>query len=521
MGANVASGTISIVQSGTTNTSNITIASSPNPINSTITMDLRIDAAANVWGWAISVNWTASVLQLTGVKEGNYLKSDGKTTIFTGNNPTFWNNTGGYTVTQLSNVRIDNNPITSSSGILATLTFNITSIGVANINLSDSNLRSDSADNVGVTAPFNNATVTIGQNSASSSPSPSPSSSPPPSQNLTQTNGPKARISPTNGTIYNTGATVILDASSSTPGYHNGNVSQPCPITSYSWRVEYINGTNFGSYNGQNASFVANQGGILRIILIVTAPDTYTPPDTNYIQTDSTTSNIQIGPVQNVTNVDVFTDRGGLGTNINSGSYAPQELIQVYALVTYRNVPVVNQEVAFSIQDPNGTQIALRVAVTNVSGIATTNYRLPTPSSAGQQTGFGTWSVVATVNVTQTTLSDKTQFELEYLYSISNVQIASAIHTGETLPIQFTINDFSNSTSWSELDITLFDSAKIPIGSFSYINNQQVQNATLIDLTIPIPQYAFTGQAYAYICLLAPDWTALTPETAMTFQINQ
>lgn len=69
-------GVISAVESGTTSTSNWSIGPIPNVIGSTINVDVRIDQATplTIWSWFFNLNWTASVFQLTKVKEGNFLK---------------------------------------------------------------------------------------------------------------------------------------------------------------------------------------------------------------------------------------------------------------------------------------------------------------------------------------------------------------------------------------------------------------------------------------------------------------
>ncbi len=66
-------GTFAAVQQGTTN-QYWSVGPTPNPINTTIGVDVRISGASNVWGWAMSsVTWNPRILQLTGVTEGSFL----------------------------------------------------------------------------------------------------------------------------------------------------------------------------------------------------------------------------------------------------------------------------------------------------------------------------------------------------------------------------------------------------------------------------------------------------------------
>lgn len=332
--------------------------------------------------------------------------------------------------------------------------------------------------------------------------------------------GPTASFSPADGTLYNVGDSVLLNASSSLPGYDTGNISEVCPITNFVWRVEYFNGTLFGSFNGETVSFVATVEGDLRITLAVTAPDPHPPSDPGFTPVATASAIIIVGSSQQVDNIDVFTDKGGTGSGTDGGVYGPQELVQMYALVTYRDTPVVNQDVAFSIHDSNGSIVALRTARTNGTGLAYAEYRLPAPDINSEDTDFGSWSIIASVNVTQITSNATVSFTFGYLGNIGNLQIPDSVQKSESLPIQVTITDLDNSANWSELDITIFDVAQIPIGSYTLSNNQQMQNITVIDTTISIPSWAFVGQATAYFCLLSTNGAALAPETVATFQIS-
>jgi len=222
-----------------------------------------------------------------------------------------------------------------------------------------------------------------------------------------------------------------------------------------------------------------------------------------------------------VANIDVFTIGGGVAPNVSGGAFEPQEIVQMFANVTSSNMALVNQNVAFYVENPNGTLIALRAALTNASGIASAEYRMPTPDPSTPEISFGTWSITASVSVAQTTVTDTTNFTFGYLSAIvnSNIQIPASIQTLEDLPIEITINNLGSSTVWSELDITLFDQAQVPIGSYSTTNTDPAQNE-VINASIFIPSWAFTGQGTACICLLASDGTPMGPENVVNFQIT-
>ncbi len=339
------------------------------------------------------------------------------------------------------------------------------------------------------------------------------------SANSSVAHGPMASFSPPDGTTFNVGDSVVLNASSSLPGYDTGNISEICPITSFAWRVEYFNGTVFGSFYGQTASFKATVEGDFRIILAVTAPDPHLPSDPGFTPVDSASALIIVGSSQQVDNIDVFTDKGGVGSGLGGGVYGPLELVKMYAFVTYRDTPVVNQDVAFSLHNVNGSIVALREAITNGTGLAYAEYRLPAPDISSGNTTFGSWTIIASVNITQITFSSTVSFVFGYSSNVENVQVPASVHRSESLPVEVTLLNFDKSTTWSELDITVFDEADVPIGSYVLANNQQMQNVTVIDTTISIPSWAFIGQATVYFCLLSTNGTALSPETFANFQI--
>ena len=88
-------------------------------------------------------------------------------------------------------------------------------------------------------------------------------------------------------------------------------------------------------------------------------------------------------------NIDVFTNKGGQGQNATSPGYIPQELVLLYAYVTYQGAPVGNKEVVFTVIDPHQNIISVMSALTNETGYASTQYR--TPWFNNGTTDFGIW----------------------------------------------------------------------------------------------------------------------------------
>jgi 5-hydroxyisourate hydrolase-like protein (transthyretin family) len=154
-----AEGVISAVQSGTLDTSAIPV----NMGEDTVAVDVRIDGAANVWGWAVKVNWDPSVLQLADVWEGDFLMNTDMT-FFVGNNPGQWDNVigainGGMAASLASGGIMAVRDY--SDGVLATLVFNVIGSEPTAVTLSGGNLRSYSSDTWGTAVTTNSATITI------------------------------------------------------------------------------------------------------------------------------------------------------------------------------------------------------------------------------------------------------------------------------------------------------------------------------------------------------------------------
>ena len=137
---------------------------SPNPINSTIQVDVRIDNASGIWGWSLpDVSWNSSVMQLLAVQEGGFLANNsvGGSTSFIGDSPDLFDNVNGVLNGGLSEVIRAEATSTSSSGVLATLWFNVTGSGTTDIDLSGATVYADSTDDAGASVSSNNATLTV------------------------------------------------------------------------------------------------------------------------------------------------------------------------------------------------------------------------------------------------------------------------------------------------------------------------------------------------------------------------
>ena len=116
------------------------------------------------------------------------------------------------------------------------------------------------------------------------------------------------------------------------------------------------------------------------------------------------------GLLLGIPSVDVFTQRGGAGKLVPSPPFCPDEEVILYARVTFSDFPEQNKLVAFQIFDPYGETYIL-YGTTNESVIASKNFRL---RKAETLEDLGTWRILATVNVAETIVEDRMEFQFPF-----------------------------------------------------------------------------------------------------------
>jgi len=109
------------------------------------------------------------------------------------------------------------------------------------------------------------------------------------------------------------------------------------------------------------------------------------------------------GPV-----IDLYTQRGGAGPNQPSDAFAPGEQVILFAYVTYNNAPVEGKLVAFEVHNPTSTYVVYRTGETDMYGLATANFTIPTAYPPHEI--IGTWTAIAVVEVAEQTVSDTLTF---------------------------------------------------------------------------------------------------------------
>jgi hypothetical protein len=93
-----------------------------------------------------------------------------------------------------------------------------------------------------------------------------------------------------------------------------------------------------------------------------------------------------------------YTPYNGTGPEEETDVFQPQDLIILYAKVTYNDDPVQNKLVAFEIRDSWQRKVLVRTAPTNASGIATIDFRIPWPCINPENEIFEQWQAYADVD---------------------------------------------------------------------------------------------------------------------------
>jgi len=169
-------------------------------VGSTIQVNIDISNVQGLWAWDIlDLTFNPAYLNVTGVSEGPFLQNAAQDLFVWTSTDTIALNKG--IISDMSDTLLSFTTA-SGSGVLATLTFTVLSLGTAQINFTQTTLDSDknlgnTTDPVFQTIPCTNinANITLGPVTATpapttnptSSPAGSPSSSPPPTTSSSAT----------------------------------------------------------------------------------------------------------------------------------------------------------------------------------------------------------------------------------------------------------------------------------------------------------------------------------------------
>jgi hypothetical protein len=275
------------------------------------------------------------------------------------------------------------------------------------------------------------------------------------------------------------------------------------------------------------------------VTLTVYAPDcdpSETHPD--FEDTDSVTNVIHILPPIMGPDIDVYTERNGIGKGCDkdtgeeyppivqyladgtpiykwtamSDAFGPQEAVTVYAKVTYNDEPVENKMVAFNIKDPDNNDVVWRSNATNEFGIACVEFRIPWKGVDAEDV-FGAWLITATVDIAEDHVMDKCRFRFGYIVNIYYVEHApEPVHKLGDLAVKVYFVNIAFTDKDIYLTIVLYDECGVPINQFGTLLVVDSLGMPSPQYTLTIPKWAFVGTGTLYVNVFdAPPYLMGTP----------
>ena len=233
--------------------------------------------------------------------------------------------------------------------------------------------------------------------------------------------------------------------------------------------------------------------------------------------------------------IDLYTQKepyGGKGSNQPSDAFAPQEEVVLCAYVTYSEDPVANKIVYFEIHGPSNPleEISfVRTASTDGGGLATVSFRIPWPAENAETIVFGTWSVVATVEIAEETVTDTLTFEVGWIVEIVKVETVDVNNLskknftkGERMYFRLTVKNIAMVEKVATLTLDVYDDLEVLLGVVIREDVKIPPGVTayfIEDLLIPTSAFVGVGVVYAnaYDVLGAP-WC---PQVSTTFWITR
>ena len=107
--------------------------------------------------------------------------------------------------------------------------------------------------------------------------------------------------------------------------------------------------------------------------------------------------------------IDLYNQMGGYGSNEPSEDFAPGEIVELTAMLTYYEEPVEYKLVGFEVRNAIGEVILDRSDMTDINGLAKINFTI---RGGCLPEIFGTWTALAVASVWEQTVSDTLTFEV-------------------------------------------------------------------------------------------------------------
>jgi hypothetical protein len=236
--------------------------------------------------------------------------------------------------------------------------------------------------------------------------------------------------------------------------------------------------------------------------------------------------------------IDVFTQKipfNGKGINQSSDAFEPQELVILYANVTYNEAPVANKLVAFQVNNPaNAFQNITLVGFssTNQSGIAQFSFRIPWPPENAEQIVFGEWSAIATVDIAGQVVVDTLTFQVGWIIKITKITTLNAkfepqtkFLRGDVIVFDLTVENIALTLKSATIMIDAQDAGSYPIIHIEMDNLVFQPGENHVRAYSQIPTAAAIGEATvsaaAYTAPPKISGVLYSPAILSTFEITR
>jgi hypothetical protein len=211
--------------------------------------------------------------------------------------------------------------------------------------------------------------------------------------------------------------------------------------------------------------------------------------------------------------LDVYTQYpdgfNGKGPNEPSDAFAPQDLVDLYAYLTYNQDPIQNKLVSFEVHSPYDDHIIYLTAITDTNGYAHVSFRIPWPCPAWPEDQiFGIWKVYGTADVANELVTDYMEFRVGWLVELISVQsVYPNYFKGNHTEWKVTFKTISAQYRNVTFTLVLQDELGVPVGRLTIVD-YTVGGADLLgekvypplDMScLQIPKWAYIGVATAHV----------------------
>jgi len=202
--------------------------------------------------------------------------------------------------------------------------------------------------------------------------------------------------------------------------------------------------------------------------------------------------------------IDVYTQQvpySGKGPNMPSDAFTPQELVILYANVTFNDSPAEGKIVNFEVYEPNATSPFIsRTNITNADGIAWIDFRLNTTPP------FGTYHVIANVEVVGNIAEDTLTFRVGWIIQILAVETLDKdgnpcveFSKKDTIQFNLIVENIAFLSKNATLTMVIYDEKETSIGEADVqlkIDPGWSELRMIICLTIP--EWSLVGSAQVF-----------------------